>query len=158
MQPPNEVTTVERSGPKQSALGWRVVLLLMWAVWWGGLTFYAAVVVPLGTAEFGSTEQGFLTQHVTWWINLACGVMIAGLICWTLATHRLTAGLLTGGLALVLAMLIVQRLRMTEMMNAELREVTPGFYAEHAVYLWLTTAQWILGACVPWQVFRDRLR
>ncbi len=158
MLPSNEVPTVVRSGPKQSALDWHVILLLMWAVWWGGLTFYAAVVVPLGTEEFGSMEQGFLTQRVSLWLNLACCVMIAGLICWTLATRRRSLGLLTGGLAVLTALLVYQHLRMTRMMDVELRGVTPGFYAEHAVYLWLTTAQWILGACVPWLLSHDQAR
>ncbi len=158
MQPPHEAPTVVRSGPAQIDPVWRPLFLLVWAVWWGGLTFYAAVVVPLGTDEFGSMEQGFLTQRVSLWLNLACGVMIAGLICWTLATRRRSLGLLTGGLAVVTALLVYQHLRMTRMMDVELRGVTPGFYAEHAVYLWLTTAQWILGAGVPWLLSRDRAR
>jgi len=47
--------------------GWQYCLLIVWAVWWGGLCFYAIVVVPIGTEVIGAVEQGFNTQQVTRW-------------------------------------------------------------------------------------------
>ena len=41
---------------------WSSFLLLVWAAWWGGLCFYAMVVVPIGTELIGSVEQGLITQ------------------------------------------------------------------------------------------------
>ncbi|MCA9269901.1 MAG: hypothetical protein KDA41_15580, partial [Planctomycetales bacterium] len=54
--------------------------LLPMIAWWGGLTFYAGVVVPVGAAVFGSTEQGFVTQRVTNWLNLLLAVALAASI------------------------------------------------------------------------------
>ena len=51
------------------ALTWRIVLWIVWGAWWGGLSFYAVVVVPIGTELIGSVEQGFITQRVTMWHN-----------------------------------------------------------------------------------------
>ncbi len=46
-------------------------MIVSFAVWWGGLTFYAGVVVPLGIEQFGGVEQGSLTQRVTVRLNVA---------------------------------------------------------------------------------------
>src|SRR5215471_8442423 len=55
---------------------WTLLLSLAWGVWWGGLCFYAVVVVPIGTEEIGAVEQGFITQRVTWWHNLISGAFL----------------------------------------------------------------------------------
>lgn len=39
--------------------------MLARGMWWGGLCFYAVVIVPIGTEVIGSVEQGFITQRVT---------------------------------------------------------------------------------------------
>ena len=55
----------------------RYLLILALAVWLGGLTFYALIVVPIGTDILGSTGQGFITQRVTNQLNLvASGVLV----------------------------------------------------------------------------------
>ncbi len=49
----------------------RLTVFLVSAVWWGGLTFYAVVVVPSGAKVLGGEiEQGFVTRVVAPWINL----------------------------------------------------------------------------------------
>lgn len=50
------------------------LLTLVVGLWLGGLTFYAGIVVPIGTEIVGGTEQGFVTQRVTNWLN-ALGVV-----------------------------------------------------------------------------------
>jgi hypothetical protein len=56
-----------------------ILSTLVWALWWGGLTFYASVVVPTGARILHShTKQGFITQEVTNWINVTG--MVAGLL------------------------------------------------------------------------------
>ena len=55
----------ESSTQRIGCAAWRLFLLLVWAAWWGGLCFYAVVVVPIGTELIGSVEQGFITQRVT---------------------------------------------------------------------------------------------
>ena len=49
---------------------WELFLWIAWGMWWGGLSFYAIVVVPIGTEQIGSVGQGFITQEVTQWHNV----------------------------------------------------------------------------------------
>lgn len=54
-------------------------------IWQGGFMFYGGVVVPTGAAVLGSeVEQGFITQSVTNYLNLAGGVcaVLWGLTLW----------------------------------------------------------------------------
>ncbi len=113
------------------------------------------VVVPLGTSQFWSVEQGFLTQRVTLWLNVACCILIVALICRTLATRRTALGLLTAGLAIITGTLVLQHSRLTTLMDSELRGVVDGFYPLHATYLWLTTVQWLRGLCIPFVIRED---
>ena len=43
-------------------MAWRLLVVLAWGVWWGGLCFYAVFVVPVGTSVIGSVEQGFISK------------------------------------------------------------------------------------------------
>src|SRR5207249_8830053 len=56
--------------------------------WQGGFTFYGAVVVPIGGSVLGSElDQGFITRHVTDYLNAAGGVALV-LWAWELAVER----------------------------------------------------------------------
>src|SRR5437660_7364466 len=48
----------------------RYLVVAAVALWLGGFTFYASVVVPIGTERLGRVGQGFITQRVADWINL----------------------------------------------------------------------------------------
>ncbi len=135
--------------PPLEIMGLRTVFWLTWAVWWGGLTFYAAVVVPLGTEQFGGMEQGYLTAKVTIWLHLCACALIVILILRTLMTRQIAYAILTAGFAILTGLLAVQRQRMLPLMGDEIRAVADSFYTEHALYLWLTTAQWFLGIGLP---------
>ncbi len=70
--------------------GWRTGLLFAWAIWWGGLSFYALFVVPIGTEIVGGFEQGLITQRVTNWLN-AIGVIVTlgfGVDVWLCECNR----------------------------------------------------------------------
>src|SRR5262245_12786061 len=55
----------------------RVVLLVSLTFWQGGFMFYGGVVVPVGGAILGSErQQGFITQSVTNYLNLAGAVCL----------------------------------------------------------------------------------
>src|SRR5947209_11754789 len=54
----------------------RSLVLAALMFWQGGFTFYAAVVVPLASAELGHLQQGFITRHVAWYLNLAGAVAL----------------------------------------------------------------------------------
>ncbi len=50
---------------------WRILLESAWIFWLGGMTFYIAIVVPVGGEILGAATQGEVTQSVTWYMNLA---------------------------------------------------------------------------------------
>ena len=52
---------------------------ILFAIWFGGFTFYAAVVIPIGTELVGTTEQGLITQQVSNWLNGIGGITLVGL-------------------------------------------------------------------------------
>ena len=47
------------------------------SLWWGGLTFYAGFVVPIGSRVTDATTQGFVTQRVTVWLNILALLTVA---------------------------------------------------------------------------------
>jgi uncharacterized membrane protein len=80
----------------------RVVSLFLIMLWWGGLTFYSAIVVPIGTNVLQSSEQqGLVTQQVTKYLN-ALGLVAAVVLAWNawqyraIAKTKLFRGLLVG--------------------------------------------------------------
>ena len=55
----------------------RMLLLVSLMFWQGGFMFYGGVVVPVGARILGSErEQGFITQSVTNYLNLAGAVCL----------------------------------------------------------------------------------
>lgn len=124
---------------------WLSVLSLVFAGWWGGLTFYAAIVVPIGTEQIGSTAQGFITQEVTHWHNTLLTTMTGALLVEAWLRRCRWLGAVTMALAVVNAALLFEHSALTDMMDFSSRTVEDTFYSQHAVYLWLTTAEWALG-------------
>src|ERR1700728_312060 len=55
----------------------RMLLLVSLMLWQGGFMFYGGVVVPVGARVLGSErEQGFITQSVTDYLNVAGAVCL----------------------------------------------------------------------------------
>src|SRR5262245_27277418 len=61
--------------------------LAAWALWMGGFAFYFGVVVPTGGKVIGGSEQGFVTQQVTYWLNLI-GLAALAILLWNVAACR----------------------------------------------------------------------
>lgn len=141
--------TADSSIPATGNAIWKVFLLLVWAAWWGGLCFYVVVVVPIGTDLIGSVEQGFITQRVTQWHNALSGLFLVCL--WIEASRRRNRWL--WAIAVVLAIidiaLVVWHAKLTGMMDFQQQAVPGSFYAQHAIYLWLTAAEWLVGMAMP---------
>lgn len=128
-------------------------LLMTFAVmfWLGGFTFYAAVVVPIGTAVLGGPAvQGDITQRVTTWLNLAGGVALA-FWAWDLAAdpapgrlRQVGRWLLWTFLAATLLMLFWWHPLMVALRDAPeySRETQRSFRRLHRLYLWTSTFQW----------------
>lgn len=123
---------------------------LMLSIWFGGFTFYAAVVVPLGSELLGKTEQGFVTQRVTVWLN-AIGLACIAVLLWewqaglALKRSRPTLVMLVM-LGLSSLALIVLHQMLGRLLDAETMEVINGsrFYQTHRAYLWVSILQWLL--------------
>ncbi len=128
---------------------WKLFLLLVWAAWWGGLSFYAVVVVPIGTYLIGSEEQGFITQRVTQWHNgLSCLFLICLLIEVT-RRRRPALWSIAAVLAIIDIALVVWHAKLTQMMDFQQHVVPGSFYSQHAIYLWITACEWLLGMAMP---------
>lgn len=135
---------------------WLIVCGLMWAMWWGGLSFYAIVVVPIGTQLIGSIEQGFITQRVTQWHNATALIFTVCLFVEAYRSRR--RGLWLSGFALLLLLpsLFVWHVHLTSMMDFKTQTVPVTFYNEHAIYLWLTAAEWAIGIYIPVSVLTTK--
>ncbi|ODA34893.1 hypothetical protein [Planctopirus hydrillae] len=135
----------ETSAHRVGIVLWRVFSILLFAVWWGGLTFYALIVVPIGTDQIGSVEQGIITQQVTRWHNAIVTLMTIVVLIEASMRKRVawwSAGI---GLAVVTALLFVTHWQLSGMMDFAGRTVPASFYRQHSVYLWLTAAEWATG-------------
>ena len=129
-------------------------------LWWGGLTFYSLVVVPIGSEVFGTTAQGFVTQRVTHWLN-GIGLVTLVLLLWNLtavrrrlliATWLLMAGCLTG--------LVVLHGSLDALLDAQSLSVHDAerFYKLHRVYLLVTAVQWLAGLAHLWGLLHPNER
>ena len=140
----------------------RILATLLLALWFGGFTFYALVVVPTGHQVLGSkVRQGLITQLVTQRLNALAGVTLAALL-WQLVASR-GAGGSTGSrrvawiswavLAVSLAALVLLHPLMDALLDAPRRVVLDDdrFYSLHRVYLIVSTVQWLAGlVCLIW--------
>lgn len=132
---------------------WRFTVTVSLAVWWGGLTFYAAIVVPLGIEQFGGVEQGLLTQRVTVRLNVAgtiVGICLLAdaLYCKPRNCRAVLASVLLG----LQGWLWFLHSRLSRWLEAVLSSLHSDelFYHEHRVYLWVTSAQWLIGLACLW--------
>jgi hypothetical protein len=132
----------------------RFLVLAALMFWQGGFTFYAAVVVPIGTEELGSARsQGFITRRVAQAINLA-GVIAMPILAWDAAAgedpnrrRRLLRALSVVGMIAGMAILLWLFPRMDELLDADTHAILQRktFRRFHRVYLWVSSIQWGLG-------------
>ena len=128
----------------------RLLVLAAFAFWQGGFTFYAAVVVPIGTEVLGSvSEQARITRRVTSAINLA-GIAAIAIFTWDTAaeTHRRRSRAFTLLIAAALLLaLILLRAHLDELFHGAEAYVEDRsrFRPWHRLYLWLSTVQWVAG-------------
>lgn len=129
----------------------RAILFGIVALWWGGLTFYSAVVVPVGTDVLDSSElQGMVTQQVTRYLN-AVGVATIAAFGWCLFRSRawrksseFSALLLCAALLLALqGGLYWLHGEMVQQLAADADR--DNFYQTHRLYLIAVAVQWFVG-------------
>jgi hypothetical protein len=130
---------------------WQVFLLIIWAIWWGGLSFYAIFVVPTGTGLIGSVEQGIITQGVTRWHNILSAGFLVCLVVEAIRARSPVLWFFGIALAIIEMALISWHAQLTQMIDFTDHSVSSGFYSQHAIYLWLTALEWFLGiALIVW--------
>jgi hypothetical protein len=71
------------------------------------------------------------------------------------AVRRRSRGLWTiaAALAIIDIALVLWHAKLTGMMDFRQQAVPGSFYALHAVYLWITAAEWLLGMAMPIWIF-----
>lgn len=139
--------------------------------WLGGFTFYAAVVIPTAHDVLGShREVGFITQAVTYWINLSGAVTAVLLLVYLLRTSsgqwRSARGLWATWVVLTAAQLALFLLHpsLDGLLDAKDHDVLDraAFYRLHRIYLLTATTQWCaavthVGLLIAGSGRRDRL-
>ncbi|MFM8570861.1 MAG: hypothetical protein ACKOAU_04625 [Pirellula sp.] len=134
---------------------WRAAIWILWGLWWGGLSFYAIVVVPIGTEQIGSVAQGFITQRVTQWHNLLCILMTLALAIEAYRTRNRFLWAACGTLGILTALLLAGHAFLTQQMDFRAGTVPANFYSQHSIYLWLTAAEWCVGLFLLWFFMRE---
>ena len=126
----------------------RYLALVAFAFWQGGFVFYAGVVVPVGASVWGDRTQGFFTQLVTPWMNVAglvaCGLfMVDALLSKNWRHSRLIMAL---GMAMGVLMLFFLQSQINGHLDPESESIAnhPVFRLKHQIYLWLCTIIWLI--------------
>lgn len=130
----------------------RLGYFLLMGAWMGGFTFYALIVIPTaGLVLGGEREVGFITQKVTFWLNLiglAClGFFAWDMLCdWSSLTRPLRRWLATSWIvmsAMFPGLFMVHRLmdRLLESPGFKIHQIS-HFTDLHTVYLGFATVQW----------------
>jgi hypothetical protein len=141
----------------------RYLTVLILAMWMGGFTFYALVVIPTATMVLGSVRQvGFITEQVTNWINLI-GIVAILFFLWNIKVEwkrqsgRRRWGLVTFWLIMALAHvgLFVTHPFMDHLLNPKTRALRDydHFVDLHTVYLTFATTEWSAALLYVWVLF-----
>jgi hypothetical protein len=143
----------------------RYVVTLVMAMWMGGFTFYAIIVIPTAAKVLGSERQvGFITQQVTRWLNLigvaALLVLLWNVVAgWNRRALRIRYGLVMTWLAMVMAQigLFITHPLIDRLLDPEQHKVHgyDKFYNLHRVYLILATLQWGAALLYIWLALSD---
>lgn len=130
---------------KQTAITYLV--LITWAFWMGGFAFYFGVVVPTGSTVVGGSDQGYVTQQVSYWLNIIGVVSLAVLLRTTvLARSRLLWG--TWGLMAIFQIaLFILHAQLDRLIIAPDRQILDQarFRQWHELYEGVATSLWVLG-------------
>ena len=123
----------------------RFFVLAVLMFWLGGLTFYGAVVIPIGRLTIGQPSQSLITRQVAWVLNLSAAVLLLPLAwdqCTSLVRSR-RRWLVWLGFGLCIPPLHGLHMQMSAMMDGA-PSPFETFSTVHRLYLWLSTLQWVL--------------
>ncbi|MDB6067087.1 MAG: hypothetical protein JWR26_3295 [Pedosphaera sp.] len=135
----------------------RYTVLLAFALWMGGFTFYALIVIPTGAKVLGGErEVGFITQQVTNWLN-ALGVLTLLILAWNMfaegngVARRWLALAWTGMTVSQVGLFLLHPVidRMLDRANLKIHDLG-HFYYWHRAYLLTVTVQWLAALLYLW--------
>jgi hypothetical protein len=137
----------------------RFLFIAAVAFWLGGFTFYTSVVIPVGTRTLGSVRQGFITQQVTGWLNVA-GAIALPLMFWNMAAvWRAASRPLRFALVATWVLMAVVEVElfalhpaMDRLLDIRAKHVLDygRFDHLHYIYLMSSTFQWAAGLIHVW--------
>lgn len=141
----------------------RFLAVAAFSLWFGGLTFYALVVIPTAHDVLRShLRVGFITQGVTQWINAAGAAALAALLWDLLASTGEGPRRLRVFSWVLLAAAQVSLFALHPILDGHLdaasREIAEPerFYEIHRIYLLVTTVQWGAGLLHLWTLLKGR--
>jgi hypothetical protein len=130
----------------------RFLVLGVLFFWQGGLTFYGAVVIPIGARVLGShRSQAVITREVVQVATVA-GLLALVLFCWDVLATRDPAGwrrhvrqCAAMGIAFTWVVLSCLQFLLNQRFDPDSLDVgdLASFRELHRLYLWITTAQWV---------------
>ncbi len=123
----------------------RKIVFVLLSIWWGGFTFYAGIVIPVGMKVLGShTKMGFITQEVSNYLNYF-GLPI---FLFTAYIFRAKKWLFSFGILLVFLqiMLFILHIKLDYLLDYQLFKTKSKevFYNFHRIYLLISTLIWLL--------------
>lgn len=131
----------------------RFLVLGVLFFWQGGLTFYGAVVIPVGARILGShRSQAVITREVVQ-VATAAGLLALVLFCWDVLATRDPAGwrrhvrqCAALGIAFTWVILSCLQFLLNQRFDPDSLDVgdLASFRELHRLYLWITTVQWVL--------------
>jgi hypothetical protein len=142
----------------------RYLTVLVFAMWMGGFTFYAEIVIPTASKVLGSHRQaGFITQQVTGWLNLI-GIAALAVFLWNLmaewprqpARRRLWLAIAWVTMLLAHIGLFATHPFIDRLLDAQTRGISDfdRFENLHTVYLGFGTTEWVAALVYLWISFR----
>jgi hypothetical protein len=129
------------------------IITILFALWWGGFTFYSSIVVHLGMEILGNhIKMGMITKSVTNYINAIGSIVLIISLVFLIADKNPGKNYLRvigwEWFALVLLQLALFYVHhvLASMINITPSEISlqEGFYNIHRIYLLTSTAMWLL--------------
>jgi len=136
----------------------RYAVLLIFAMWMGGFTFYTLVVIPTGgkVLDGGERDVGFITQQITNWLNWlgVAALLVLGWNAWAEGRGfwRLVLGACWTVMAVSLVGLFVIHPVLDGMLDKDSHKIHGGsvFFDWHRRYMAVASLQWLAALAYMW--------
>lgn len=141
----------------------RIILFftfVLFAIWWGGFTFYATIVVPQGFKILGDhIKMGMITQSVTNYLNGIGSVVIfiSAIVLISNNNKAKSPVMQIGWEWYCLVLLQAALFYVHHLLSLRIQFISPdtmlekGFYQVHRVYLLISSAVWFI---IPFHFYK----